>query len=157
MFRIVAFIHLVAFFLVACESKFEKECNLDNIFECGAVHLADSVVIVEGLVGQWKWQFDLNCANFVVDDPGDNTAYAGLVIELRADGTGQYTRNNNTGRFRWKITRTGRAFEIDDADDTSLVTDPPHITMLGIIYLCDDTLLMSRRGVDGYDNLFIRL
>lgn len=152
MYRLVLILTVVLF-AVACDNS-EKKCDQQDLMDCSTRYLGDSLGLANAIAGKWKWENQLNCTGFA-DDPIDKKIYQGLVVELRADGTGQYTRNNNLGRFTWELKRRGKPlfFEIDNATN---VPFPPHGSLYGTIYLCGDELMMSTRAQDGTDNIFRR-
>jgi hypothetical protein len=145
----------VAVFATACGRRAEKECDMQELMDCSTRYLNDSLGLAKAIPGKWKWEYQLSCFVISNDDPSDDQSYEGLIIEFRTEGSGEYTRKNNTGRFTWQLRRRDNRlfFEIDNATN---VPFPPHDTLYGTIFLCEDKLMMSSRAEDGTDNIFKR-
>jgi hypothetical protein len=141
---------------IGCDRKFEMQCNLDDVFKCSAEQGPDSVAIVNSLIGKWRWESRLSCANAVTDDPKDEKVFADLVVEFHLNGTGDYSQNNTMGLFEWRLERVPSGKDFFEMRNSTGLSLSPHASLGGIIYICDNQLVFSARNNDGYDNRFTR-
>jgi hypothetical protein len=105
------------------------------------------------LVGKWKWDYILNCAD-VVGGAKDDSVYDGLSIEFKADGTFILFRPNSTSTFQWQLDSIpyyGRRVV-----DPNRNGAPPHETLWGTLRVCGDQLLSNDSYRDGHDNFYVR-
>lgn len=101
------------------------------------------------LLGEWQWGYS-SC--FWKREAIDIEAYAGLVVEMKADYTLVFKEKGQPRRTAaWKLVR-----DTSDSSYLTLETTPWVPTLDGWIRLCDSTVTFGSSYLDGCDHFFKR-
>jgi hypothetical protein len=132
------------------ENRRTSEINVSNFQDCYNSHLHDSATVVNKLIGTWVWQ-EQSCMN------SGSVTSQNKVVKATFNSSGQFVVIENSNVItlgNWTLKMFGNNFF--EVDSTAFVFDinQPSGYLNGIIFICDNQLLLCGSYADGCNTLF---
>lgn len=143
-------------FLTACKKESESgrtsQINVPKFQDCYNSHPHDSATVANQLIGTWDWQ-EQSCMNSY------SAASPSKVVRATFNSSGLFavTENSNVITLgNWKIKMFGNNFFGVDSTAFEFDITQPSGYLYGIIFICDNQLLLCGSYADGCNTLFTK-
>ncbi len=144
----------ISIFSTSCNKESENrrtsEINVAKFQDCYISHLHDSATVANKLIGTWDWQ-EQTCMN------SGSVISQNKVVKATFNSSGQFVVIENSNVItlgNWKLKMFGNNFFGVDSTAFELDINQPSGYLNGIIFICDNQLLLCSSYVDGCNTLF---
>ena len=127
-----------------------SQINVPKFQDCCNSHPHDSTTVTNKLIGTWDWQ-EQSCMN------SSSAASAIKVVKATFSSSGIFSVIENASvisQGNWKVNMIGSNFFAVDSSALELYIDVPSSYIYGLIFLCDNQLLLCGSYADGCNTLF---
>jgi hypothetical protein len=132
------------------ENKKTSEINIPKFQDCYTTHLHDSATVANKLIGTWDWQ-EQSCMN------NSSVISPGKVVKATFNSSGQFVVIENSNVLtlgNWTLKMFGNNFFGVDSTAFEFDINQSSGYLNGIIFICDNQLLLCNSYADGCNTLY---
>ncbi len=139
---ILLYISLLSGF-TSCKKDKSAKTERQTLIACGMMQNLDSTSVIAALNGSWIWK-----KQSIANTNEFKNADKDIIVTFNTDSTFSITENSNlTMHGAWKLI-------YHRENEYSIQTDQYNQYVGGLVYFCDDQLLLVNSFLDGVDNIF---